>query len=248
MTPPDDDVGLPRSAKVTVALHGASVIARAALKEIWAYLSATPAARRHIKAGPLHLWEGKRKFQIRFLKEVGLQPDHFLLDLGCGTLRGGIPIIEYLAPGHYYGVERRADVLAEARRELSEAGLDGKEPVLLLASELRLLDLDLAFDVIWAFSVLIHMTDVVLDECLHFANRHLKRAGALYANVNTGPRREAWLRWQGFPVVWRSRGFYEDQAARHGLAVTDLGDLRSLGDVSGIPAIDEQRMFKFHKV
>ena len=61
-------------------------------------------SERHSLVGPAHLWEIKRAFQIQFLQSVGLTPDQYLLDMGCGTLRGGIPIIKYLEPGHYYGI------------------------------------------------------------------------------------------------------------------------------------------------
>ena len=44
-----------------------------------------------------------RRFQIAFLKERGLVPSSQLLEIGCGPLTGGIPIIEYLEPGNYVG-------------------------------------------------------------------------------------------------------------------------------------------------
>jgi cyclopropane fatty-acyl-phospholipid synthase-like methyltransferase len=53
-------------------------------------------SERHSLVGPGKLWEMKRAFQIHFLQSVGLTSDQYLLDLGCGTLRGGIPIIKYL--------------------------------------------------------------------------------------------------------------------------------------------------------
>ena len=63
--------------------------------------------RRHSLVGPPDLWEMKREFQIRFLRQAGLSPEHYLLDIGCGTLRGGIPLIDYLETGHYFGLESR---------------------------------------------------------------------------------------------------------------------------------------------
>ena len=99
------------------------------------------AAARHALVGPPDLWEMKRQFQIDFLRGVGLQPQHRLLDLGCGTLRGGIPLIAHLDPGNYAGVEVRRDVLDEGRRELAEAGLAGKSPQLVHCERLAVLDL-----------------------------------------------------------------------------------------------------------
>ena len=86
--------------------------------------------QRHYLVGAAHLWEMKQKFQINFLKENGLKPEDKLVDIGCGTLRGGIPLIEYLNEGNYCGLEVRADVLNEGRKELKEEGLENKKPEL----------------------------------------------------------------------------------------------------------------------
>jgi hypothetical protein len=43
-----------------------------------------------------------------------------LVDLGCGTLRGGIPIIEYLDADSYIGVDVREEAIEEARRFLTD--------------------------------------------------------------------------------------------------------------------------------
>ncbi len=185
----------------------------------------------------------KRAFQMRFLKEAGLRPEHYLFDIGCGTLRGGIPLIEYLEPGHYYGVELRADVLREGRKELKEAGLTSRVPVLMTAARLNELEVETSFDYVWGFSVLIHMTDEALDDCLSLVRRVLKPDGVFLANVKIGEEAEG--SWQGFPVVSRPLSFYEKMARRHGLDVSDLGSLASLDHITGIESQDRQRMLKF---
>src|SRR5262245_16123858 len=134
------------------------------LKQRLALLFASPAERRHAHVGPAHLWKMKRAFQLEFLQRMGLERGQTLLDLGCGTLRGGLPLIEFLDTGHYTGVDVRAEVLDEARAELAEAGLAHKEPALLHARDLGELRLDARFDVIWAFSVLIHLDDAALEQ------------------------------------------------------------------------------------
>jgi precorrin-6B methylase 2 len=102
--------------------------------------------RRHAAVGPMHLWRMKREFQIAFLAGQGLCPEHHLLDIGCGTLRGGVPIIRRLSPGHYLGIEVRAEVLEEGRRELAREGLTNREPILLHAPALAGIDLGRRFD------------------------------------------------------------------------------------------------------
>lgn len=206
-------------------------------------LALTRSARRHALVGQSAIWKMKRKFQMDFLQRAGLQPQYQLLDIGCGTLRGGVPIIRYLDANRYFGVETREETLKEARAELVENDLTSKCPTLLHTESLDALDVDVSFDVIWAFSVLIHLTDEIVEDCFRLVRRCLKPTGCFYANVNIGERVEG--RWQGFPVVWRHKEFYEDLAARQALDMTDMGDLESLGHHSGVRSQDAQRMLAF---
>lgn len=182
----------------------------------------------------------KRRFQFDFLTSRGLRAEHRLLDIGCGTLRGGIPLIEYLEAGHYVGVEARAQALEEARGELAEAGLEHKRPLLIHASDPARVRLEEPVEMGWAFSVLFHMPDDVLDAYLGLIARVLTDGGCFYANVNLGDRRAG--EWQGFPVLWRPRELYARMAASNGLAVSDVGTLEALGHRSGSGAQDQQMM------
>ncbi len=195
-------------------------------------------AARHSLVGPADLWEMKRQFQIDFLRRAGLMPSHELLDFGCGTLRGGIPLIEYLQPGHYTGVEVRREVLEEGRRELEESGLTVKRPCLVSCDDLASLDLGRRFDVAWAFAVLIHLDDGILDEALGLVRRHLQPTGVFYATVNVGEK--ATGAWQGFPIVFRSLDFYRDAFRRHGLAVEDIGSLPTHGHLHPRASAEDQ--------
>src|SRR6185312_2619231 len=56
-------------------------------------------------------WDEHRRFQIEMLKRQGLRPEHRFLELGCGPLTVGVPLIQYLEPGHYTGVDIRSSVL-----------------------------------------------------------------------------------------------------------------------------------------
>lgn len=193
-------------------------------------LLAPERTRRARMVGAPHHWSAHRDFQIDFLQgHAGLQPQHRLLDLGCGNLRAGVPLVAYLDPGNYCGIEARPEVLDDGRRRLRDAGLDRRRPelVALPADGFSQLCFDAAFDRAWAFAVLIHFRDDVLDAALGMIGRYLAEDGVFYANVNSAPAAER--EWQGFPVVFREVGFYREAAARHGLAAEPIGTLAGLG-------------------
>lgn len=200
---------------------------------------------RHGKAGTPHLWRMQRAFQVEFLQRMGLSPDHRLLDLGCGTLRGGLPLIGFLASYHYTGIDVRAEVIEEARRELAEAGLRQRHPRIEHVKDLEGLSLGASYDYVWAFSVLVHLEDAELDTALAFVARHLAPEGVLYANVNLGDGQLG--TWSGFPIVARPIDWYAERAREAGLALEPIGRLRELGHVSGDRRADSQFMLRFRK-
>jgi SAM-dependent methyltransferase len=51
------------------------------------------------------MWDEIGALQLKFMKSRGLQPDDLLLDVGCGSLRGGVKFVEYLNEGCYFGID-----------------------------------------------------------------------------------------------------------------------------------------------
>ncbi len=187
---------------------------------------------RHGLVGPPDVWREQRRFQIDFLRRQGLQPHHSFVDVGCGTLRGGLSVIEYLETGRYLGLDVRANVLVEAQRELERGRLEDKQPTLLRCEDFATLSCDRTFDVAWAFAVLIHMTDDVCTECLRWVSRRLAPRGVFYADVLLGHvRKETVGHGMGtaFPVIWRPAADYLRMAQTAGLELEDLGTLVSQG-------------------
>jgi len=56
------------------------------------------------------LWEKIGELQFNFLVKNGLEPKHFLLDIGCGSLRGGIHFIRFLEECHYFGIDKNQEL------------------------------------------------------------------------------------------------------------------------------------------
>ena len=75
------------------------------------------------------LWEEIGQLQLGFLVAQGLKPHHRLLDIGCGSLRGGVKLIRYLDAGHYAGIDLHESLLnAGYEIELAKEGLKYKLP------------------------------------------------------------------------------------------------------------------------
>ena len=170
--------------------------------------------------GPPELWNIKRDVQIRFLLSKGLEKEHYLLDIGCGVLRGGVPLIKYLNETHYYGIEKDSERLEEGVKELNESGEAQKNPHLTTNCE----TIDRKFDYIWLYQVFIHLTDEILHDTLSIIDSFLKESGVCYATVNVGKRNQG--KWKEYPHVFRSLDFYKKSAARHNLSVDTVDDFK----------------------
>ena len=54
-------------------------------------------------------WDEIGRLQFEYLVSQGLKPTDVLVDVGCGSLRGGVHFIRYLDPGHYFGVDKHIE-------------------------------------------------------------------------------------------------------------------------------------------
>ena len=56
-------------------------------------------------------WDEIGKLQFDFLIKKGLKPHHKLIDIGCGSLRGGVHFINYLNKKNYFGTDINYDLI-----------------------------------------------------------------------------------------------------------------------------------------
>lgn len=56
-------------------------------------------------------WNEIGRLQFEFLKHNGLTPDTCLLDIGCGSLRAGVHIINYLNTKKYLGLDKENELI-----------------------------------------------------------------------------------------------------------------------------------------
>ena len=133
------------------------------------------------------LWEEMGRLQFEFLVEQGLRPDHRLLDVGCGSLRGGIHFIRYLEPGRYVGIDRSQELLLAGRDELRQAGLEEKRPELVQMEDFGLSRLGGRFDMGLAQSVFTHLPLNGVIRCLMAVDEVLEPGGRFFATFFENP-------------------------------------------------------------
>ncbi len=135
-------------------------------------------------------WQAIGRHQFDFLVSEGLTPEHYMLDVGCGMLRGGWHFINYLQPGHYFGIDRNARALAAGEKKLEREGIADRRPTLVVRSDFTVADLNQSFDFALAQSVFTHLSFNSIVRCLARVGPVLRPGGRFYATffASPGPR------------------------------------------------------------
>ena len=127
------------------------------------------------------LWDEMGRHQFDFLVGHGLRPHHKLLDVGCGSMRGGRYFIAHLNQGNYFGVDREEALLSAGKSELAAQGLLDKNPVLAEIADFDFSKLGTSFDFVLAQSVFTHLDLNSIMRCLVNAARVLAPGGRFFA-------------------------------------------------------------------
>lgn len=125
------------------------------------WLSPSVAERYRLErlVGPVGWWDELRAYQFNFVRRMGLEPKHRMLDIGCGPLQGGIPFMSFLEADCYVGIDARAHVLDEAYRLIAKEKLSYKNPRLILSTRFGRDELTGGrFDFIWISQLLYRLT------------------------------------------------------------------------------------------
>jgi hypothetical protein len=95
--------------------------------------------RRQIRDGHFHPAIGRTARSVRarselldILRDRGMKPSHTVVDYGCGSFRLGRPLIEYLEPGKYWGLDVVEDFMTIGLGLLDPDLVSAKRPQALL--------------------------------------------------------------------------------------------------------------------
>jgi ubiquinone/menaquinone biosynthesis C-methylase UbiE len=133
------------------------------------------------------MWEEIGRLQFEFLRARGLKQNHRLLDIGCGSLRGGIHAIKYLEAGNYYGLDINSSLIEAGRHEVRLAGLTHKNPHLAVSDRFELGLFREKFDYLLALSVFTHLFANHIIRCLAEVREVLAPEGRFFATFFLAP-------------------------------------------------------------
>ena len=133
-------------------------------------------------------WGELGKLQLDFLTSQGLEPTSRFLDVGCGTLRAGVHLADYLDPGNYYGIDIDEQLLTTGYTLELSAEQRQKVPRDHLRCTDRFdVDFGVQFDQAIAQSVFTHISFNDIRLCLYRVARHMKIGGKFFVTFVEAP-------------------------------------------------------------
>ncbi|MFT3922623.1 MAG: class I SAM-dependent methyltransferase [Myxococcales bacterium] len=133
------------------------------------------------------MWHEIGRLQFNFLVNQGLRPNHYLLDIACGSLRAGVHFIPYLDAGHYLGVEKEPELVELGLREELGMVLENlKRPELLVNGAFEFERLSNAPDFAIAQSLFTHTPGEVVVQCLRKLRPCMAKDGVFYSTFFVG--------------------------------------------------------------
>jgi SAM-dependent methyltransferase len=150
--------------------------------------------RGYIRRPEHYGWMGA--YQFEYLLRRGLREGDSLLDIGCGSLRGGRLFIPYLLPGRYHGIEWDLSLIQEGiEHELGRSILEVKRPTFLIDSDYTCSAFDRSFDYLLAHSIFSHTPLGHLRRCLAEARKCMLPASVFAATFTPGSSDYGEERW-----------------------------------------------------
>jgi SAM-dependent methyltransferase len=137
--------------------------------------------------GPSEKYDLVSANQFNLLTFLGLREHHYLLDIGCGSLRAGKLFIPFLLPGRYHGIEPEQWLIDKGiRNELGDDILRVKKPVFNNDNNFTLSVFDKIFDYILAHSIFTHASKRQISKCLSEASRVMRPTSLFIATFAKG--------------------------------------------------------------
>jgi ABC-type polysaccharide/polyol phosphate transport system ATPase subunit/SAM-dependent methyltransferase len=133
-------------------------------------------------------WSEEGAWVFDFLRRQGLQPDHFVLDLGCGSLSAASRLLTYMQPHHYWGFEKSIELyIAGVQIELPRTGVRAELGHFIVNDDFDLSEAQHPFDVAIASSLFRRLGLNSIARAIASVTRALAPDGRFYATWPENP-------------------------------------------------------------
>jgi len=182
----------------------------------------------HLSAGDRHhrAWVGAPEnydlssgLQFSLLIALGLRQHHALLDIGCGSLRGGRLALMYLEPERYFGIEPEHWLIAQGvKHEIGQDLIDLKRPSFDDDGDFTLSVFGRTFDYLIAQSIFSHATQAQIHRCLDEALKVMAPSSLFVANFAEGDENYTGDTWVYPGCSYYTMDHMIEMVESHGLA------------------------------
>jgi SAM-dependent methyltransferase len=174
-------------------------------------------------------WTEEGAWVFDFLRRQGLRPDHYMLDVGCGSLSAASRLLKYMEPSHYWGFEKNIELfIAGSQIELPRAGVRVELGHFIVNDDFDLSEAPHGFDLAIASSLFRRLPLNSVARAIAGVVRALAPGGRFYATWPDSPSASSFE-----PIVWANgTTTYSDREPFH----YSFSMLAALADVVGAHA------------
>ena len=124
------------------------------------------------------------QLQFELLKREGCKPYSKVLEIGCGCLHLGIPLLQYLDARNYVGIDPNEWLRNSAMKDHTVANLiEDKDARFLTADDFDASSLGTAFNLVFAHSVMSHFAHWQLEVFLRNTSKVLAPGGKIITSM-----------------------------------------------------------------
>jgi SAM-dependent methyltransferase len=126
-------------------------------------------------------WDEEGAWVFDYLRTHDLRPDHYVLDMGCGSLSAAARLLPFMEQSHYWGFEKNVELfVAGVQIELPRAGVRPERGHFLVNDDFDLSSAPNAFDLAIASSLLRRLPLNAVARCFASVIRKLAPGGTFF--------------------------------------------------------------------